>query len=162
MNTKQFFQNLFTFRYLLEVYTHHKAMQSSKHSAENGLNNKNRNIWEQYRPVTSINFSDIIEEKTIYDRTGQIETTFESTDMGNHPDIDPDAVSVDDILGNSIVHEIRHMSQSRHGNLSTSIRASIPNRLYGSQLGVEDIGSFTSDKLANESFRPAEEVTIFQ
>lgn len=137
-------------------------MQSSKkYSAKNGFGDKYRNIWEQYRPVTTINFSDIIEEKTIYDRTdGHIETTFESTDMENHPNIDPDAVSVDDILGNSIVHEIRHMSQSRHGKLSNSMRASIPNRFYGSHLGDDDIGDFTSDNLAKESFRPAEEVTI--
>ncbi|XP_055315088.1 uncharacterized protein LOC129575454 isoform X2 [Sitodiplosis mosellana] len=122
------------------------------------------NVLEKYRPTSSINFSDIVEDRTIYDQS-RTEATFDPSQIsgrlstwGNDeatigPDIDPDTVSVDDILGNSIVHEIRHMSQSRQGAHSTSIRNSLPFRFSTSQCPIR------SDDLscASDDFRPGAE-----
>lgn len=133
-------------------------MQSSKYRTENALSNNNRNVWEKYRPAAPMNFSDYIEEKTIYDRTdGRIESTFDSIDTADQPDMDPDSITVDEILGKSMVQEIRHMSQSRLGAMSTSIAASIPYR--NSVAKFSGVGIDNSN-LMMESFRPAEEVII--
>lgn len=114
---------------------------------------KNQNKWAKYRPpATTINFSDIIEDQTIYDRTnGRIESTFNSS-VADHAVINPDAVSVDDILGNSMLNEIRDLSHSRHRAVGASINESQQQQLYN---------KFSATKFppaCNESFRPAEEV----
>lgn len=124
-------------------------------------NEKIVNVMEQYRPTSSINFSDIVEDGTIYSNhslaidTAEISgrvSTWGNDQSTIEPEIDPNAVSVDDILGNSIVQEIRHMSQSRQPTLSTSIR----NRHSSSQfrLRSDDISCISAE------FRPAEEVHI--
>lgn len=139
-------------------------MHSSKYRTKNALSDSNRNVWEKYRPASSINFSDFIEDNTIYDRTdGRIESTFESSVMADQPDIDTDSMTVDEILGNSIVHEIRHLSQSRQGAMSTSIHANIPYRNSVAKFpDAEECGRATMENLMKESFRPAEEVRKIQ
>lgn len=123
-------------------------MQSS---GKSGAENKNRNMWPNYRPpATTINFSDIIEDQTIYDRTnGRIETTFNSSAV-DRPDINPDSVSVADILGNSMLNEIRDLNQSRQRTISASIN--------GSQQPYNKYSAVSIPPAYNESFRPAEEV----
>lgn len=119
------------------------------------------NIWEKYRPTTSINFSDIVDDKTIYDqsRTDEISSclsTWGNDEAANGADINPDSVSVDDILGNSIVHEVRHLSQSRQGaSRNSSFRGSLPYRFSTSQCPLR------SDELscASSDFRPGEDVS---
>lgn len=129
-----------------------KSMQSSaKSSAKNDLSNTNQDSWGKYRPpITTINFSDIIEDQTIYDRTnGRIDSTFSSNVM-DQPDINPDSVSVDDILKNSILHEIQDLSQSRHCTPSVLMNES--------QLPYNKYSVVKFPPPYNESFRPAEEV----
>lgn len=129
------------------------------YTASSAKNEKIINVLEQFRPTSSINFSDIVEDGTIYSNHSQtidpVEisgrlTTWENDQSTMEPEIDPNTVSVDDILGNSIVQEIRHMSQSRQPTLSTSIR----NRHSTSQfrLHSDDISCISAD------FRPADEV----
>lgn len=125
-----------------------------------GKNENNTNLWEKYRASTSINFSDIVEDKTIYDQSRSDEissrlSTWGNDETTNGVDINPDTVSVDDILGNSIVHEIRHLSQSRHDtSRNSSIRSSLPFRFSTSQCPLR------SDELscASSDFRPGEDV----
>lgn len=128
-------------------------MQSSaKSSAEShSSNTANRNMWQNYRPpATAINFSDIIEDQTIYDRTnGRIESTFNSSAI-DRPIINPDSVSVDDILRNSTIHEIRDLSQSRQRTISASINES--------QQPYNKYSSVNVPPAYDDSFRPAEEV----
>lgn len=130
-------------------------MYATKSSAKSGADEKHKHLWEMYRPTNTINFSDIVEDRTIYDQT-RSEMTFDSGEMNvaNEAEIDPDSVSVDDILGNSIVHEIRHLSQSRQGAMSTSIRDSFSYKPSASQF---NIGS-NDFSCASVDFRPAEEV----
>lgn len=106
----------------------------------------------KYRPpVTTINFSDIIEDQTIYDRTnGRIESTFNSSIGADQPVIDPDSVSVADILGNSMLNEIRDLNQSRQRAISASINES--------QQPYNKFSAVKYPQPYNESFRPAEEV----
>lgn len=108
-------------------------------------------MWPNYRPpATAINFSDIIEDQTIYDRTnGRIESTFNASAI-DRPVINPDSVSVDDILRNSTIHEIRDLSQSRQRTTSASINES--QQLYNKYSAVKEPLAY------DESFRPAEEV----
>lgn len=142
-------------------------MHTTKSSAKNATNQNPLHVWQNYRPTASINFSDIVEDRTIYDDT-RTDVTFDSNEItsrssiGNNnkstaePEFDADAVSVDDILGNSIVHEIRHLSQSRQSvashNISVPLSHSMPKNS-----GIS-FNAFTSDSLLRESFRPAEEV----
>lgn len=130
-------------------------MQSSAASGNrNDLSNNNHpNRWGQYRPpATTINFSDIIEDQTIYDRTnGRIESTFNSS-AADQPEIDPDAVSVDDILRNSILHEIQDLSQSRHCTASALINDS--QQIFNKYSAAKFPMAY------NESFRPAEVVSL--
>lgn len=138
-------------------------MYATKSNANNGADEKHQHLWAMYRPTTTINFSDIVEDGTIYDQT-RTEMTFDSGEMSGHawqnghatnqPEIDPDAVSVDDILGNSIVHEIRHLSQSKHGALGTSIRDSFSYKPSTSQFLV---GS-NNFSCVSDDFKPGEEV----
>lgn len=125
----------------------------AKSSATNDLSNStNRNIWSKYRPpATAINFSDIIDDQTIYDRTnGRIEATFNST-IADQQIINPDAVSVDDILGNSMLNEIRDLSHNRH-----RIGASIND--FEQKQSFNKYSTAKYPPAYNESFRPAEEV----
>lgn len=135
------------------------------YTMSSGKNEKIINVLEKYRTTSSINFSDIVEDRTIYDQTRTEATfdpaqeisgrlsTWENDQSTMEPDINPDAVSVDDILCNSIVQEIRHLHQSR---ASTSIRNSMPFGLSTSQfpLRSDDISCASAD------FRPAEEVNM--
>lgn len=135
------------------------------YTTSSGKNEKLVNVLEMYRPTSSINFSDIVEDKTIYDHS-RTEATFDPAEISGRlsawsndpatiePDIDPNAVSVEDILGNSIVHEMRRLSQSRHAGLSTSIRSGLPSKFSTSQYSIR------SDNIscASADFRPAEEV----
>lgn len=137
--------------------------------------------WSQYRPNTAINFSDVIEDKTIYDTSQATKSSFDpneitgrSTSYGAYGDskyrtqssIDVDAVSVDDILGNSFVENIRHMSQNKHVNADSSLSVNIP-RKYTTPLSCDKFNwnqSFPTnqEKMSemSEQFRPSEEVSI--
>lgn len=129
-------------------------MYTTKSSAKNVAGESHLNVWEKYRPANTINFSDIVEDRTIYDQT-RTEATFDSLEISSRSSawdneqptndryIDPDAVTVDDILGQSTVHEIRHLSQTqRVGNTLSTSR--LPNNNDFSYASVD--------------FRPAEEV----
>lgn len=116
----------------------YSVKSNGRHSGGNKLT---VNVWEQYRPQNTINFSDIVEDNTIYDRTANdttegIEISGRSS-MWSNQGIDLDAVSVDEILSDSIVHEVRHMGQSRHGLNASAI---------------------STQSMHEENFRPSEEV----
>lgn len=130
---------------------HQSSAKSSARSYSNS--NPNRNVWTNYRPpATAINFSDIIEDQTIYDRTnGRIETTFNSSAL-DQPVINADSMSVDDILRNSTVHEIRDLGQSRQRTTSASINESQQQQTYQKYSSVKVPPAY------DDSFRPAEEV----
>lgn len=124
-------------------------MRASKLS---GGSNYKQNVWENYRPVNSINFSDIIEDETIYDRSqGRMDSSIESSKMIDQRNIDPDALSVDDILGDSVVHEIRDLSRSQQRARGTSIGSHLPSR--HTDFGIQNFS-------LKESFKPSEEVSF--
>lgn len=139
-------------------------MNSVKSTAKNAASENHLSVWQKYRPKGDINFSDIIEEKTIYDNT-RSNTTLNSeiSDRSSvwsmdkctiEPDFNPDAVTVDDILGNSIVHEIRNLSQNRQN-------ASVPYKHSTSSLfGSQNFSYIPSESLLKENFKPAEEVNV--
>lgn len=91
-----------------------KALSDKKALSENHLHN-----WQKHRPTTSINFSDFIEDKTIFDET-RTDMTFDPNEMTGRSsswsnnnrlempdfDADADAASVNDIISTSIVDEI--------------------------------------------------------
>lgn len=134
--------------------TEAEMQSSARHRVDNQMNDKsNRNAWSNHRPpAATFNFSDIIEDQTIYDRTnGRIESTFNSSAM-DRPTINPDSVSVDDILRNSTVHEIRDLSQRRQRTISASINES--QQPYNKYSAVKEPPAY------DESFRPAEEVNM--
>lgn len=144
-------------------------MNTAKPTATNSASESYLSVWQKYRPKGDINFSDIIDEKTIYDNT-RTNTTFNS-EISNHsslwsiekcmsePDFDADAVTVDDILGNSIVHEIQQLSQNRVGGGTTSMRPSLAHKHSTSSLfGSKDFSYVPSESLLKENFKPAEEV----
>lgn len=135
-------------------------IEMAMYTTSSGKTENNANVWESYRPQKSINFSDIVEDKTIYDQSRSDEISSRLSTWGNDEtmngvDINPDTVSVDDILGNSIVNEVRHLSQSRQGtSRNTSVRSSLPYRFSTSHcpLRSDDLSCASSD------FRPGEDV----
>lgn len=146
-------------------------MYTTKSGAKNTASENHLHIWQKYRPTSSINFSDIVEDRTIYDET-RTDVTFDPNEISGNsstcsnnnnnqhkrtdePEFDADAVSVDDILGNSIVHEIRHLSQSRQGGM---FNASLPIDKSMSRASGISFGCVASESLLKESFRSGEEV----
>lgn len=141
--------------------------------------------WEKYRPNMAINFSDVIEDKTISDTSEASKSTFEpneitgrstswvSTDAKyrSQSEIDVNALSVDDILGSSFVDNIRHMSQNKHMHTNGSLSMGIPHKyssaaslmpesLNWNQSVASGIGvsAQTSESMKSERFRPFDEV----
>ncbi|XP_031620090.1 uncharacterized protein LOC116338772 isoform X2 [Contarinia nasturtii] len=146
-------------------------MYTTKTNEKNVSNEQHQlNLWQQhrqqYRRESSINFSDIVEDQTIYDQTNS-DMTYASGDIsdrassawGNefgaqHHDLNSDKLSVDDILQKSFIHEIRNISQQRAGTLSTSIRSNMAFEFSASQFPPQ------SDNIScvSADFRPAEEM----
>lgn len=148
-------------------------MYKTNTNGENVSKEQQIHLWQQhrqqYRHESSINFSDIVEDQTIYDQT-RSDVTFESADMsgrttsawgsefGAHgDDINSDKLSVDDILQRSFINEIRNMSQQRAGTLSTSIYCNRAFEISTSKFPAQ------ADNLSYVSadFRPAEEVNHY-
>lgn len=116
-----------------------QATREKKALSENHLH-----IWQKYRPTKSINYSDIVEDKTIFDET-RTDMTFDPNEMTGRssswsnnncleePDFDADAdrVSVNDIISTSIVDEIYNgridqtISQSFVHQVGTGVSESV-------------------------------------
>lgn len=139
------------------------------------------NLWEKYRPNTEINFSDIIEDKTIYESNQSTKTTFDPNEItgrstlwkngnSNTDDIDVDAVSVKDILCNSFVETIRHMSQNKQGGDDKSLsigfthKNSAANTInskefeWNSSISGNTSNAKLSDSMKSENFKPFNEM----
>lgn len=140
--------------------------------------NKYGDYWMQSRPKGPINFSNVNQENTIYDTshgsqfdpneiTGR-STSYADSKSSTHNSIDVNAMSVDDILGNSFVENIRHMSQNKHTQADTSHSASIPRKHVSNASEYCDKFNWNQsfpagqEKMSemSEQFRPSEEVSI--
>lgn len=82
-------------------------------------------------------------------------------------DVDPEAISVEDLVNDSFVEQIRNMSQF---NYDESVRISLPNRYSASNAMArkdfpwnQQISNVdqSMESLLNENFMPAEEVREF-
>lgn len=135
-------------------------------SKSNSNKNHSNDVYTyERRPI--MNFSDLVEDKTIHmspkssfasnPQFEPDEISGRSTDAATPENIDE--MSVDDILGASFVQEIRFMS--RQGADQASIRISLPN---GGQpehwnRSVQQNCSYT-DSLNSDCFQPAEHVSF--
>lgn len=160
---------------------------SALNKGAKSVSNELEKIWEKYRVNNAINFSDVIEDRTIYETscpsplllskntfepkeiTGRSTSCLTNSGLHQPSDIDAADISVDKILGESFVEEIRNMSHI-DGN---SIRISMPNRYDGlNGMSSKDISckrtpqkfsSFMaqSPSIANqEDFLPSERVIV--
>lgn len=123
----------------------HTARENDELAASSG-DEKAHNIWQKYRPRTAINFSDLVEERTI-DAVPSFSSPifgkhlFEPTefsgrstgrlkDNSNRDTGDGvSEMSVDVILGESFVHEIRNIRNAKNkldGTDDKSSRTSLP------------------------------------
>lgn len=131
-----------------------------------------------------VNFSDVCDDRTVYETSQASKSTFEpneitgrstswltaDTKYHSQSNIDVDAVSVDDILGNSFVENIRHMSQNKQPNVDRSLSASIPRKYMStSSLTCDKFSlgqsfamhnSKLSESVQSDQFRPSEEVCV--
>lgn len=141
--------------------------------------NKYADYWMQSRPKGPINFSNVNQENTIYDTSlaSQLDpsemtgrsTSFADSRSRGQSSVDVNAMSVDDILGNSFVENIRHMSQNKHTHApDTSHSASIPRKhvsdasAYCDKFNWNQSFPAGQEKMSemSEQFRPSEEVSI--
>lgn len=131
-------------------------MYTTKSSTNDVAGENHHNVWQQYRPTSTINFSDIVEDQTIYDRT-RSEATFDTNEITgrssawtNEQAIDTDALSVADILDYDLKHDL---SQAHRGSMSTSMSNHFQHTSqfqFGNEFSCESV-----------EFRPAEEVSKF-
>lgn len=132
-----------------------QATREKKALSENHLHN-----WQKYRPTKSINYSDIVEDKTIFDETNT-DMTFDPNEMTGRSsawsnnvcleepdfDADADAVSVNDIISTSIIDEIYN------GRIDQTISQSFVREVSTNHIeGVSESVS-VSDILSESSVR---------
>lgn len=153
------------------------ASNTTKNSPSKAKNAMYSSLWNRHRQNESINFSDVIEEQTFYESNQTSKSTFEPNEITGRStskawqrklpeeEIDVDAVSVNDILGNSFVENIRHMSQSKHGakqSLAISLPKKYPstNSLNGKEFSWNNSfaayksNNTTTESMKNEQFQP--------
>lgn len=151
-------------------------------AANTAKSDKYGDAWEKYRPNVGINFSDVIEDKTIYDTSQASKSTFEPNEITGRStswvstdskyraqsEIDVNALSVDDILGSSFVENIRHMSQNKHIQTNGSLSIGIPHKYTSTtslacdnlnwNQSVASSNAQVSESMKSEQFRPFDEV----
>lgn len=162
---------LFIFYFQKKKENNYFSLKMNRANAKS--NSIKRNEFEAYaserRPI--MNFSDLIEDKTIHVEKSSISSSppFEPNEISGRStgtalteDVDCDQFSVDDILGASFVQEIRHITkqcdrQSLQINRPTS--NSSVNSFTWNRSKLPNPPTY-SDSLTDECFEPAEKVNF--